>query len=182
MSGYIQGSFYLVGGDVKHWWIFSFHKMWRIPWLDGHWYLLKAGYAPWHLVKRLTLKGYEQRRELRWRGVEVLLHAPNLGPRLRRVAGLHSNSFIRVNNPLYLSDRRRTGSEIIWPFTEKRNPLLLRIEPKFRGRPLWIINCRENSEIMDTCKKRCRITAQTQLYLEYKTATCLIYINSNNKL
>ena len=37
----------------------------------------------------------------------------------------------------------------------RENPLLLRgIEPKFRGRPVWVINYRENGEIMDLHKKK----------------------------
>jgi len=78
----------------------------------------------------------------------------NPGPRLWRVAGLHPKRFTGVNIPLYPSDRRRIGSEIVWPFTEKWNLLLLRIEPRFRGCPVWITNYRDNSEVMDMCKKK----------------------------
>jgi hypothetical protein len=112
----------------------------------------------------------------KWRYCSMHL---NPGPRLWRVAGLHPKRFIGVNIPMYPSDRWRIGSEIVWPFTEKRNLLLLRIEPRFRGFPAWITNYRENCEVMDMCKKRCRITVQTQLYLVYKTAACFDYINYN---
>ena len=79
-------------------------------------------------------------------------------------------------------------SEIVWPFAEKGNPLLLRIEPKFRGRAVWIMNYRENSEIMDQCKKKlCRITVEIRLYLVYKTSTfstikTIIINNIDNQL